>query len=80
MLATIYASRLLQLHLIPFTLPISLNCLNCEGVRLLSPRESQILPKPVCRCRCYRAGDATKLKEELVEDRVRYVVLFPVDQ
>ena len=45
MLATIYASRLLQLHLIPFTPPISLNSLDREGVRLLSPRDSQILPK-----------------------------------
>ena len=27
-----------------------------------------------------RAGDATKLKEELDEDCVRYVVPFPVDQ
>ena len=27
-----------------------------------------------------RAGDATELKEELDEDRVRCVVLFPVDQ
>ena len=62
MLATIYASRLLQLHLIPFTLPISSNSLDREGVRLLSPRDSQILPKLVCRCRCYRAGDATKLR------------------
>ena len=69
MLATIYASRLLQLHLIPFTLPISLNSLDREGVRLLTPRDSQILPKPICRCRCYRAGDATKLKEELDEDQ-----------
>ena len=80
MLATKHASRLLQLHLIHFTLPISLNSLDREGARLLSPRDSQILPKPVCRCRCYRAGDATKLKEELDEDRVRYVVPFPVDQ
>ena len=80
MLATKYASRLLQLHIIPFTLPISLNSLDREGVRLLSPRDSQILPKPVCRCRCYRAGDATELKEELDEDRVRYVVPFLVDQ
>ena len=71
MLATKYASRLLQLHLIPFTLPISLNSLDREG-----PRDSQILPKPVCRCRCYRAGDATKLKEELDEDLVLYVVPF----
>ena len=76
MLASKYASRLLQLHLIPFTLPISLNSLDREGVRLLSPRDSQILPKPVCRCLCYRAGDATKLKEEIYEDRVLYVVPF----
>src|SRR3954470_520581 len=76
MLATIYASRLLQLHLIPFTLPISLNSLDLAGVRLLSPRDSQILPKPVCRCRWYRAGDATEFKEELDEDRVRCVVSF----
>ena len=26
------------------------------------------------------AGDATELKEELDEDRVHYVVPFPVDQ
>ena len=59
-----------------FTSPISLNSLDREGVRLLSPRDSQILPKPVCRCRCYRAGDATKLKEELDEDLVLCVVSF----
>ena len=76
MLATIYASRLLQLHLIPFTLPISLNSLDREGVRLLSPHDSQILPKPACRCRGYRADDATELKEELVEDLVLCVVSF----
>ena len=57
-----------------FSLPISLNSLDREGVRLLSPHDSQILPKPVCRCRCYHAGDATKLKEELDVDRVHYVV------
>ena len=76
MLATIHANRLLQLHLIPFTLPISLNSLDREGVRLLSPRDSQILPKPACRCQGYRADDATKLKEDLVEDLVLCVVLF----
>ena len=80
MLATIYASHLLQLHIIPFSPPISLNSLDREGARLLSPHDTQILPKPVCRCRCYRADDATKLKEELDEDHVRYVVPFPVDQ
>ena len=60
-------------HHYPF-LPISLNSLDLAGVRLLSPRGSQLLPKPVCRCRRYRAGDSTELKEELDEDRVRYVV------
>ena len=76
MLATIYASRSLQLHLIPFTLPISLNSLDREGARLLSPRGSQILQKPVCRCLGYRADDATKLKEELDEDLALCVVSF----
>ena len=44
-LATIYASRLLKLHLITPSFPISLNSLDLAGVRLLSPRDSQILPK-----------------------------------
>ena len=59
-----------------FYLPISLNSLDREGVRLLSPRDSQILPKPVCRYRGYRAGDSIKLKEELDEDLVLCVVSF----
>ena len=80
LLVTKYASRLLQLHLMPFTLPISLNSLDREGVRLLSPRGSQILPKRACRCRRVRAVDATKLKEDLDEDLVLCVVPFPVDQ
>ena len=79
-LATIYASRLLQLLLIPFTLPISLNSLDREGVRLLSPCGSQILPKTSLQVSLNRADDATKLKEELDEDRVHYVVSFLVDQ
>ena len=74
--ATIYASRLLQLDLIPFTLPLSLNSLDRQGVRLLSPCDSQILPKPVCRCLCYRADGATQLKEELDEDLALCVVSF----
>ena len=57
-----------------FYLPISLNSLDREGVRLLSPRDSQILPKPVAGADDVRAGDATELKEELDEDCV--VVLF----
>ena len=59
-----------------FSLPISLNSLDREGVRLLSARDSQILPKPACGCRCYRAGDATKLKEELDEDCVSMLFRF----
>ena len=74
MLATIYASRLLQLHLIPFTLPISLNSFDHEGVRLLSPRDSQILPKLVCRCRWVRADDATKLRRSSM--KILSFVLF----
>ena len=57
-------------------LPISLNSLDLAGARLLSPRGSQILPKPACRCRGYRADDATKLKEELDEDLALCVVSF----
>src|SRR3954467_10552593 len=73
-LATIYASRLLQLHLIPFTLPISLNSLDLAGVRLLSPRDSPDTSKPACRCQRDRAGDAPELKEELDEDLILCVV------
>ena len=76
MLVTIYACRLLQLHLIPFTLPISLNSLDREGVRLLSPRDSQITSKPSLQVPLNRADDATKLKEELDEDLVLCVVSF----
>ena len=45
-IATIYASRLLQLHI--FTLPylLSLNSLDREGARLLSPCGSQITITP----------------------------------
>ena len=41
-LATIYASRLLQLHIFYLALPISLNSLDREGAGLLSPCGSQI--------------------------------------
>ena len=80
MLVTIYASRLLQLHLFYLFLPISLNSLDLVGVRLLSPRGSQILPKPVAGAVDTSADDATELKEELDEDHVCCVVLFQVDQ
>ena len=46
----------------------------------MSPRDSLILPKPVAGADDDRAGDATKLKEELVEDLIRFVVPFLVDQ
>ena len=59
--------------------PISLNSCDLAGVRLLSPRDSQILPKQL-QVPLNRAGDATKLKEELEEDRVRGVVPFLVHQ
>ena len=39
----------------------------------------RLLPKPVAGADD-RAGDATELKEELDEDRVRSLVAFPVDQ
>ena len=61
-------------------LPISLNSFDCEGVRLLSPRDSQILPKADAGADNTSAGDATQLKWELDEDRVRCVVSFLVDQ
>ena len=54
-IGTIYASRLLQLHLIPFTLPMSLNSLDREGVRLLSPCDSQIPSETRCRDRWFHS-------------------------
>ena len=80
MLATIYASRLLQLHLIPFTLPISLNSLDREGVRLLSPCGSQITITPDAGPDDSAPGDAYELKWEFDEDSQRYYVSFPDDQ
>ena len=60
-------------------LPISLNSLDLARVRLLSPRDSRLLPKPVAGADDTSAGDATQLKWELDEDHVR-CVSFPVDQ
>ena len=39
-----------------------------------------LLPKPVAGADDTSASDATQLKRELSEDRVRCVVLLPVDQ
>ena len=80
MLATIYASRLLQLHLIPFTLAISLNSLDREGARLLSPCGSQITSKPDAGPDDSALDDALEVKWEFDEDSQRYYVSFPDDQ
>ena len=63
----------------PF-LPISLNSLDLAGVRLLSPRDSQILSKTVAGAEDTSASDATELKWEFDEDLGRYYVSFPDDQ
>ena len=55
----------------PF-LPISLNSLDPTGVRLLSPRDSQILQR--VGGADTSAGDATQLKWELDEDLDRCFV------
>ena len=49
-------------------------------MRLLSPRDSQILPKPDAGTDDSSAGDATELKWEFDEDLGRYYVSFPDDQ
>ena len=71
MLATIYASRLLQLHLIPFTLPISLNSLDREGARLPSPRDSQITSKSDTGTDDTVPDDALELKWEFDKESRR---------
>ena len=61
-------------------LPISLNSLDLAGVRLLSPRGSQVLPKTVAGDGDASADDATELKWEFDEELGRYYVSFPDDQ
>ena len=80
-LATILASRLLQLHsyLYP-AIPISLNSLDRKGARLLSPCGSQITTTPDAGPDDSAPGDAYKLKWEFDEDSQRYYVSFPDDQ
>ena len=79
-IATIYASCLLQLHI--FTLPflLSLNSLDREGARLLSPCGSQITITPDAGPDDSAPGDALELKWEFDEDSQRYYVSFPDDQ
>ena len=60
-------------------LPISLNNLDREGVRLLSPRDSHIT-SPGAGADDASVGDATELKWEFDEDFGRYYVSFPDDQ
>ena len=62
----------------PF-LPLSLNSLDLAGVRLLSPRGSQITSKTFAGAVDTSADDATELNWELDEDRDHGVVSFPVD-
>ena len=79
-LATIYASRLLQLHPIPLPYLLSLNSLDREGARLLSPCGSQITITPDAGPDDSAPGDALELKWEFDEDSQRYYVSFPDDQ
>ena len=60
-------------------LPISLNSLDREGVRLLSPRDSQITSKPDAGTDDTAPGDSTELKWEFDQDSGRYYVSFPDD-
>ena len=62
------------------SLPISLNSLDCEGVRLLSPRDSQITITPDVGPDDSALGDVYELKWEFDEDSQRYYVSFPNDQ
>ena len=55
-------------------LPLSLNSLDREGVRLLSPRDSQITFKTVAGADDTSVDNTTELKWELDEDLVRCVV------
>ena len=79
-LAIIYASRLPQLHIFYLALPISLNSLDREGARLLSPCGSQITSKPDAGPDDSVPDDALELKWEFDEDSRRYYVSFPDDQ
>ena len=80
-LATIFASRLLQLHIyIYLAIPISLNSLDREGARLLSPCGSQITITPDAGPDDSTPVDDYELQWEFDEDSQRYYVSFPDDQ
>ena len=63
-----------------FYLHISLNSLDREGVRLLSPRDSQITPKPDAGTDDTTCGDSTELDWVFDEDSRRYYISFLDDQ
>ena len=80
-LVTKLASRLLQLHSIfNLAIPISLNSLDHEGARLLSPCGSQITITPDAGPDDSAPGDALEIKWEFDEDSQCYYVSFPDDQ
>ena len=60
-------------------LPISLNSLDREGARFLSPRDSQITSKPDAGTDDSVLDHALELKWEFDEDSHRYYVSFPDD-
>ena len=78
-LATIYASACCSSTSLPFP-TISLNSLDRAGVRLLSPRDSQITSKPDAGTDDTAPGDSTELKWEFDEDSGQYYVSFLDDQ
>ena len=79
MIATIYASRLLQLHIFALPYLLSLNSLDREGARLLSPCGSQFTSKPDAGLDDSVLDDTLELKWEFDEDSRRYYVYFPDD-
>ena len=60
--------------------PISLNSLDREGARLLSPCDSQITSKPDAGTDDTVPHDALELKWEFDEASRHYYVSFPDDQ
>ena len=79
-IATIYASRLLQLHIFSLPYLLSLNSLDREGARMLSPCGSQITITPGVGPDDSVPDDALELKWEFDEDSRRYYMSFPDDQ
>ena len=67
---------MLQFDLITPSFPISLNSLDLAGVRLLSPRDSHILPKQLQ----VPTMPVQMMQPSSTEERGRYYVSFPDDQ